>query len=598
MSNFAISYIYQIKDRLTPTLKKISSTVDQQNQKLTATRLIWEKMVNIQARYNAAVKKATANVARLKNELSKSWGKAVALAASVMAMSFPIKKAMQFETAMAGVAKAANLERGTADFEKMQTVIRDMTKEIPRTHEEIAAMFQAGARLGISTTDLPDFARLTAKTAVAFDMMAEEAGDALASISAKMGLPIAAVGDMMDAVNQLENTTAAKGTEMINIIGRIAGAAKSLNISPQQTAGLAAFANQITVSPELAASGLNMMINRMKKIPALHKAMLDSPQEAVRGMLGELAKMDKVARAGMIQKVFGDEAGRFVTTAVESLELYDKTMGKVADKTKFAGSMNNEFQTIMKTADFQVALAKNGLNDLWISIGNKFLPVVKYAAIAVQKLAFALSWLVQNSGPLVPIIGSLVAWIIAYNAAILAAKIATFAFNIMLAQTNAIMILVRAATISFTAVMAILKGGLAAARSAMILLNIAMTANPIGLIIVAIGALIAALIYCYKKFEWFRNIVDETWNSIKSFFGFGGNDLDVNVNKTTNEVTTSAGGKMVGKISGADSAQRVDVSGGVNVDINAPRGTVARSDAYGTAKARTFEYGNYMVGGD
>lgn len=46
-------------------------------------------------------------------------------------------------------------------------------------------------------------------------------------------------------------------------------------------------------------------------------------------------------------------------------------------------------------------------------------------------------------------------------------------------------------------------------------LNVVLTANPIGLIITAIGALVAGLIAAYKNCEGFRKIVDKVWEAIK-----------------------------------------------------------------------------------
>lgn len=48
-------------------------------------------------------------------------------------------------------------------------------------------------------------------------------------------------------------------------------------------------------------------------------------------------------------------------------------------------------------------------------------------------------------------------------------------------------------------------------------INIAMTANPIGIIIVGITALIGVIVTAYKKVGWFRGAVDATWVSIKGF---------------------------------------------------------------------------------
>ncbi|WP_156042392.1 phage tail tape measure protein [Rhodococcus sp. UNC363MFTsu5.1] len=52
------------------------------------------------------------------------------------------------------------------------------------------------------------------------------------------------------------------------------------------------------------------------------------------------------------------------------------------------------------------------------------------------------------------------------------------------------------------------------------LLNAALNANPIGLIIVAITALVAAVVLAYKKSETFRNIVQGAWQGIQAAVSF------------------------------------------------------------------------------
>lgn len=46
-------------------------------------------------------------------------------------------------------------------------------------------------------------------------------------------------------------------------------------------------------------------------------------------------------------------------------------------------------------------------------------------------------------------------------------------------------------------------------------LNIVLTANPIGLVVAAIGALVAAIVYAYNNCEDFRKICDQLWSAIK-----------------------------------------------------------------------------------
>lgn len=57
-------------------------------------------------------------------------------------------------------------------------------------------------------------------------------------------------------------------------------------------------------------------------------------------------------------------------------------------------------------------------------------------------------------------------------------------------------------------------GGLTAAQWA---LNAAFAASPLGWVAVAIGAVIAAVTYCWQKFEGFRMGILGTWEVVKEF---------------------------------------------------------------------------------
>ncbi|MBQ3804896.1 MAG: tape measure protein [Prevotella sp.] len=49
------------------------------------------------------------------------------------------------------------------------------------------------------------------------------------------------------------------------------------------------------------------------------------------------------------------------------------------------------------------------------------------------------------------------------------------------------------------------------------LINAALTANPIGLVVAAVAALVAAVIYCWNNFEGFRNFLTTMWDTVKQF---------------------------------------------------------------------------------
>lgn len=72
-----------------------------------------------------------------------------------------------------------------------------------------------------------------------------------------------------------------------------------------------------------------------------------------------------------------------------------------------------------------------------------------------------------------------------------------------------------AATLLASNIMKIVKAVTVGFRIAVFALNMVLRANPIGLIVTAIGALVAGLIYAYKNSESFRRIVDAVWAAIK-----------------------------------------------------------------------------------
>lgn len=161
--------------------------------------------------------------------------------------------------------------------------------------------------------------------------------------------------------------------------------------------------------------------------------------------------------------------------------------------TDNVGNMNQELAQTESGKQQQLA---NTLGDVKEQIGgliNGALPFVTIAAQASQALG-AVSTLVVGIKTLsVTMYASAKAFAVS-TAAFVKNKVATLA--VAAAQK-----VVRIATAAWTGVQKIL--------------NIVLTANPIGLVIAAIGALVTAVIYAYNNCESFRKIVDKVWEAIK-----------------------------------------------------------------------------------
>lgn len=72
------------------------------------------------------------------------------------------------------------------------------------------------------------------------------------------------------------------------------------------------------------------------------------------------------------------------------------------------------------------------------------------------------------------------------------------------------------ATVLSTAATALSTGATGAMTAAQWLLNAALTANPLGLVVLAIAGLVAALVIAYNKSETFRNIISGAFNAVKN----------------------------------------------------------------------------------
>lgn len=88
--------------------------------------------------------------------------------------------------------------------------------------------------------------------------------------------------------------------------------------------------------------------------------------------------------------------------------------------------------------------------------------------------------------------------------------------------------------------------------------NVAMAANPIGFVILAVAALVAGIIWAYQNVGWFRDAVNAAWDGIKRF-GEWLRDTLGPIIKAIGDAIGAAASKLGGFISGA---KNIPVLGG------------------------------------
>ena len=151
-------------------------------------------------------------------------------------------------------------------------------------------------------------------------------------------------------------------------------------------------------------------------------------------------------------------------------------------------------------------------DNISVAIGQTLLPLLEKASPLMQSVGDAL---VAGIGKLPSIINGVVsafkAWapVLGVVAAGFVAWTAGLAIHKGLALATMV---IEKQWLTFTGLRIAAMNGLAVAQR---VLNAAMRANPIGLIITAITLLVGGLVLAYNKFEGFRNLVDMVWAGIK-----------------------------------------------------------------------------------
>lgn len=354
-----------------------------------------------------AADKAKRSVVGFAKKLKKSFrsikkeslaGAAAVSAAIALAIGSAIKRSADVEDAMADIARVTSMTR--KELGVFENMLEKTSESLGKTKIGLAQMAFEGGKLGIAQKDMRSFIITVTKTATAFDMLDSEAGRAIGSIQAKMGLAKNSTIELLDSVNFLADNTTASGSRMIEVLERTAGTFKLLKIDPKSAATFAGVADQLEVSGQLAASGLNMFFNRLQKKRGMTTKLLANPLATVRKELEKIAKLSPESQQRFIQSSFGDEAGRFVKKMVANLDLFDKAK-KIAFSPKAIGSMTREMDNQLSRSSTTFKRFSETSKNTFESIGDAFKPLAASMANAMQPVIDSFGGFIKNNPVLV-----------------------------------------------------------------------------------------------------------------------------------------------------------------------------------------------------
>ena len=522
------------KLKLTDELEKAKEKAIEANNELKTLGKSIEKLNKLKIKLQAAEVK--------REEFKSKIFDTIAIGATV---SFPVKQAIEFESAMADVVKVANLSE--SETKKMSLALEKLSTKIPISAEGLAKIAASGASLGIAKNKLIDFTKVVAKMSTAFDMSADEAGDAVAKIMNVYGLNIKEATKLGDVLNYLSDNTAAKARDMINVLSRIGGTAKMFGLSAKEASALADAFLAMGKPPEIAATAINALLTKLNTATKQGKqfqqglkalglnaidiqfAIKKDPQKAIMMVLNRIKKFDKQTQMSILTNMFGAEYSDDIALLVSGLDNYKKALKLANNEQGYHNSMQREFENRSKTTANQLQLLGNSLNRIAIDLGSVVLPVIKDFAKAGSFIADKIATLNSEF----PILGKVITYVaVGFGAFVITSAIAGYAFSIvssavtkarialtllssMLNLSKIKIIALDKATKIYAFTTSILSKSLGILGGAFRFIGNIIRTNPIGaaITIIALGAYLI-----YENWDKLKGFFNELWSGIKSVF--------------------------------------------------------------------------------
>jgi len=495
MAALTIPTIFSAIDKLSAPVKAMSRNVD---------AFVSKAEVGI-ARNEMAFRKLTPAIGEASKQLLSMVGTAALVSAAFASLAFTGKSVMDYETALANLSAIT----GTSgkDLELFKTKIKEVATQTKESSIDVANAFTAignnQPQLLKDADGLAAVSKATIVLARASKMELAPAAEALTSIMNQYSLAPAAA---MKTIDQLSAAAQAGSTEIIDTaeslkkfgpIAVTAGIKINESLALIQTGSKyfkegtetgTKFLNIITTMAALKVQdpkalgdlkrlGVNMSVVASKTIPLSDR-------------LKELSKISKDIPA--LFHVFGKENLAMASAVLGSTDAYAQLLAKI-DETGKAQEM----------ADKNNATLVRGIQQLknkfvtWITTSDE-------AAKALVILKNVVKFVTNNLTTIIKVVGLLVGAFILWWTWIQLLKIRLIGLRVMAAAFFLVdMIKYVAATQGITFAQAAWAIVTQSCTDAMLVLNAALLANPIGLVIAAIVALIAVVVLIIKYWnEW------------------------------------------------------------------------------------------------
>ena len=462
-------------------------------------------------RLSAALEGAQSKIRDFGQSAGQAGRGLLALSAPLMAIGgLSLKAFTDFESSFAGVRKTVDATE--EQFQELATGFRSMAKEIPISVNELNRIGEAAGQLGIKTENILLFSRTMADLGVTTNLSSDQAATALARLTNITGLPQTQVDRLGAAIVALGNNLATTEAEIVDFGLRIAGAGAIAGLSEAQILAIGAAMSSVGVQAEAGGTAVQKVLLSMTEQVATSGELLKTFASTAGMSAEEFSKAFREDAAGAFT-AFVEGLGKAGTDAfaiLAELGLEDQRLIRSFLSLAGAGdllrtsidlstnafaentALTEEARKRYETAASQFAILKNELQEVAITIGTALMPPLLGLAKKIGPIVEGIAkWVEANP--------TLTVLIVALGAAVGILATGLITLSLMLPAI---------------ALLAPIVGG---AFSLML--------GPVGLIILAIIALIAAGVLLWKNWDTIKEKMGGIWEGIKDIFRKGVNFL-------------------------------------------------------------------------
>lgn len=224
------------------------------------------------------------------------------------------KAASDWESSFAGVMKTNDEvidSNGNIvySYKDLEDGLREMAKELPATHSEIAEVAEAAGQLGIEAESVTSFTRTMIDMGESTNLSAESAASSLARLANITGMSQNDFDRLGSAIVGLGNNFATTEAEITDMALRLAGTGNQIGMTEADILGLAAAMSSVGINAEAGGTAMSTVLKKM--------------QNAVADGSDDLIGFAKVARmsASEFADAFEKDPARALQAFVEGLEL-------------------------------------------------------------------------------------------------------------------------------------------------------------------------------------------------------------------------------------------------------------------------------------